>query len=93
MSDLPFNLEKGFFPQVASSCLKSQLRNPLFPSWEAIIAAADDLNLLQTEVEVLLSPQMARRRLKLIEDIEDRAALQCRVRMSSLPMCSNAVFL
>eukprot|EP00435_Cladocopium_sp_Y103_P049314 s1135_g14.t2 len=28
---------------------------------EAIVAAADDLNLLQTEVEVLLSPQMARR--------------------------------
>ena len=28
---------------------------------KAIITAADDLNLLQTEIEVLLSPQMARR--------------------------------
>jgi len=28
---------------------------------EAIITAADELNLLQTEIEVLLSPQMARR--------------------------------
>lgn len=28
---------------------------------EAIIKAADQLNLLQTKVEVLLSPQMARR--------------------------------